>query len=31
MYTLIIDPHNPQTLLASTQGGVFRSNNSAQS
>jgi photosystem II stability/assembly factor-like uncharacterized protein len=31
MYALAIDPHNPQTLFASTFGGVFRSSNGGQS
>jgi photosystem II stability/assembly factor-like uncharacterized protein len=31
MYALAIDPHNPETLFASTFGGVFRSGNGGQS
>ena len=31
MNTLVIDPHNPQILFASTQGGVFQSSNGGQS
>jgi photosystem II stability/assembly factor-like uncharacterized protein len=31
MYALVVDPHNPQVLFASTQGGVFRSSNSGES